>query len=90
EAALAAEAVWELREAAASMASTGFLDMDVDTDDLQLLTVDAGGDVSILAPGPSTLNKHMLDGEELEVPATNPMEDINEGVSRLIALQKRL
>ncbi|CAN6244011.1 unnamed protein product [Urochloa humidicola] len=55
EAALAAEAAWELREAVTSMAGTGSLDMEVDSP--QLLTVDAGGDVSILAPGPSTLNK---------------------------------
>ncbi|CAN6244010.1 unnamed protein product [Urochloa humidicola] len=58
EAALAAEAAWELREAVTSMAGTGSLDMEVDSP--QLLTVDAGGDVSILAPGPSTLNKFSL------------------------------
>ncbi|CAN6360938.1 unnamed protein product [Urochloa humidicola] len=55
DAVLAAEAAWELREPVASMAGTRSLDMDVDSP--QLLTVDAGGDVSILAPDPSTLNK---------------------------------
>ncbi|CAN6338018.1 unnamed protein product [Urochloa humidicola] len=93
EAAVAAEAAWELRQSAASMAGgIESLDMDVDVDSPQHLPMEFSGDVSIPAPDPSTLNMHILDGEvqSFEVLATNPIEYSSEGVNRLIALQKRL
>jgi len=80
EAALAAEAAWELRDAVASMA--GF---HMDADSTLDLPIELGGDGSL------STDKVILDAEEhsLEVPAAaNPLEDSSERMNRLTVMEK--
>ncbi|KAG2610127.1 uncharacterized protein LOC120702912 [Panicum virgatum] len=77
EAALTAEAAWELKEAVASMAA-GSLDMDVDSPPH--------------LPVETSANKDNLDGEEqsLQASAAMSLEESNRRINRLIAMHKKL
>ncbi|CAN6252440.1 unnamed protein product [Urochloa humidicola] len=86
EAALAAERAWGLREAAASL--VGVYDMEVDSPRIHAPELDDEG----CSLDSTSLNRVMLNGEDqyLEVHTANPLEDTNQRLNRLIAMQKRL
>ncbi|CAN6196343.1 unnamed protein product [Urochloa humidicola] len=86
EAALAAERAWGLREAAASL--VGVYDMEVDSPRIHAPDLQHKG----CFLDSTSLNGVMLNGEDqyLEVHTANPLEDTNQRLNRLIAMQKRL